>query len=458
MTRIRSTVSGITVLTLLAVACGVTGNTDAPAPADNPNTQGLGHELFLREWVPGDPRSHGGDGLGPLYNATSCVACHNMGAPGGAGPASKNVDIVTLLGGPVCAEDSKLDEFHPGFRTSSSVLLHRFGTNPEYNFWRLRRTGGVELADMAEQGGTAELEGVRELMGLKPDAKAKKAFSGSGPPPRGASRVKGTVLLSSIAALTQRNPPPLFGTGLIDAIPVEVLREVILHADAEIQGRLNLLKDGRVGRFGWKAQTASLKDFVESACAMELGLEVPTHHQARPPLDFSKKEIGLDLTQDECNALTAFVAGLPAPVERGTVAAGEERPDLAAGRALFARVGCTGCHLPRLGTVDGIYSDLLLHDMGSDLADSGSYLGAIKSPSVDGIRGQEWRTPPLWGFRDSGPYLHDGRAETLEEAVAMHGGQGKASAAKFFELKLRERLQVQTFLNSLVAPPAGPEH
>jgi CxxC motif-containing protein (DUF1111 family) len=209
------------------------------------------------------------------------------------------------------------------------------------------------------------------------------------------------------------------------------------------------LKDGRVGRFGWKAQTASLKDFVESACAMELGLEVPTQHQARPPLDFSKKEQGLDLTQDECDALTAFVAGLPAPVERRVPAGG---PDLAAGRELFARVGCAACHLPKLGAVEGLYSDLLLHDMGADLADSGSYNGSIESSSAGGARSQEWRTPPLWGFRDSGPYLHDGRAETLEEAVALHGGQGERSARRFFELKPRERLQVQAFLNSLSVP------
>src|SRR3954454_1769281 len=85
-----------------------------------------GRELFLREWVPGDPRSHGGDGLGPLYNETSCVACHNLGAPGGAGPASKNVDIVTLVRGRAGPDPTQLDEYHPGFRTSPSVLLHRF--------------------------------------------------------------------------------------------------------------------------------------------------------------------------------------------------------------------------------------------------------------------------------------------------------------------------------------------
>ena len=76
-----------------------------------------------------------------------------------------------------------------------------------------------------------------------------------------------------------------------------------------------------------------------------------------------------------------------------------------------------------------------------------------RSAHPQGATRQEWRTPPLWGFRDSGPYLHDGRAQTLEQAVAMHGGQGAPSAQKFFELSPRERLQVEAFLKSLVAPP-----
>ena len=131
--------------------------------------------------------------------------------------------------------------------------------------------------------------------------------------------MKGQFLFGTVATLTRRNPPPLFGAGLIDSVPIEALREASAHRDAEfpeVHGRLNWLKDGRVGRFGWKSQTPSLKEFVESACAMELGLEVPTQHQAKPPLDFMKKENGLDLTQDECDALTAFVASIPAPIER----------------------------------------------------------------------------------------------------------------------------------------------
>jgi CxxC motif-containing protein (DUF1111 family) len=405
--------------------------------------------------MPGDARSHGGDGLGPLYNETSCVACHNLGAPGGGGPTSKNVEIVTLNRRTPKTAEGEFDEYHPGFRNASSVLLHRFGTDPEYKAWRLRRMAGVELADMAGQGGAAEQEQVREILGLKPDSRAR-AFAAPRGPARGATRIKGPVSLSfgSVATLTQRNPPSLFGAGLIDSIPIEVLQAAAARPDRafpETRGRLNTMKDGQVGRFGWKAQTPSLKDFVESACAMELGLEVPTQHQAKPPLDFSKKENGLDLTQEECNALTAFVAGLPAPIERRGDG-DEERPEVVSGRALFARVGCAACHLPKLGAVMGIYSDLLLHDMGRDVADAGSYYGVIEPSSADSVKSQEWRTPPLWGFRDSGPYLHDGRADTLEEAVALHAGQAQRSAQKYFELKPAERLQLQAFLNTLAAP------
>ncbi len=95
----------------------------------------LGEALFAREWVPNDPLSHGGDGLGPVYNETSCMACHGLGAPGGAGPDSKNVALLSaapFTSTPTVAPD----QVHPGFRGARSTVLHRFGTDPEYASWR----------------------------------------------------------------------------------------------------------------------------------------------------------------------------------------------------------------------------------------------------------------------------------------------------------------------------------
>src|SRR5262249_19799717 len=171
---------------------------------------------------------------------------------------------------------------------------------------------------------------------------------------------------------SRRNTPALFGAGLIDAIPDSVLeaaerrRYPVFPA---IGGRLSRLSDGRIGRFGWKAQTASLRDFVLTACSVELGLEVPEHHQSDDPSEArqhpAKKTAAaapLDLIADECDALVAYVASLPQPVATNPRSPGEEI-DVLKGGAAFKQVGCAACHTPKLGDVEGLYSDLLLHDM-----------------------------------------------------------------------------------------------
>jgi hypothetical protein len=253
--------------------------------------------------------------------------------------------------------------------------------------------------------------------------------------------------------VSQRNTPALFGAGRIDAISSDVLDEVIAHQAAGVRGRISRTPEGRVGRFGWKAQIASLGEFIRAACASELGLEVPGHSQAVSPLAPSEKAKGLDMTDAECDDLVAYLRDLPAPVAidpaglQGTAGIRE-------GRRLFTDVGCADCHVPTLGTVRGIFSDLLLHDMGPSLSDSGSYYGGQGPISPGDPRPQEWRTPPLWGYRDSGPYLHDGRANDLEEAVALHAGQALASTRRFFHLTAQDRFHVETFLKSLVAPSA----
>ena len=115
---------------------------------------------------------------------------------------------------------------------------------------------------------------------------------------------------------SERNPPGLFGVGMIDAISDEALLAVekaTFSENPKIKGRVNRLKDGRLGRFGWKAETPDLREFVLSACANELGLEVPGHHQAASPLDPESAAKGLDLTQKDCDALVAYVRSLPAP-------------------------------------------------------------------------------------------------------------------------------------------------
>jgi CxxC motif-containing protein (DUF1111 family) len=313
------------------------------------------------------------------------------------------------------------------------------------------------------------------------------------------SREVGAANIELIAS--QRNTPSLFGVGLIDGISDRVLEEVAAsqaramrkggseegeskipcpisgEIPLPVSGRVARLRDGRVGRFGWKAQTASLREFTLQACAIELGLEVPGFPQTPAPWKAGYKAPRLDLSAEQCDALISFVAALPPPSRKPPETA-QHAAEISAGQKLFTRAGCAVCHQPKLGDVDGIYSDLLLHDMGQTLSgDGGSYGGSSvpgKGPSdgVDplpmivggeeeprekrtpkfGAAAREWRTPPLWGLRDSAPYLHDGRAFTVSAAIAFHDGEGAESAQQFFRLSLRERQQVELFLQSLGVP------
>lgn len=537
-----------------------------------------GGELFNREWLPKDARARGGDGLGPVFNDSSCVACHNQGGSGGGGPTSKNVDVISVFanpqpvmqsgpatlpeamframfggfGGPnqavqttvevskpaqVASKDSSKDsskelarqqkaalaKIHPGFVTARSVVLHKASTDPAYETLRAQMRGEVHFvsdqADTLAIVADANIEGVEsvevDFSGDEPQAKVAVVKT-----KEGSAEVQPDALIDAASAQqtlhrhrnaiqqfrsptqgtqahidnflfvgSQRNPTALFGVGLIDSIPESVIKENAgkKHKDfPEVQGRVAKLKDGRIGRFGWKNQTATLYDFAMTACAVELGLDVPGHPQAGAPHKPDYQSPGHDMNKAECDALVDFLKKLPAP-KQAAPANKQQAEYLAAGEAKFTAVGCATCHTKDMGDAKEIYSDLLLHDMGQDLGDSGSYgifipnspeeggeepipsLGqqqvavfgmsgtSVQSKAerekIIGATRQEWRTPPLWGVRDSGPYLHDGRADSLEQAIALHGGEAARSAQKFFELSTVERLQVMAFLKSLGAPP-----
>src|SRR5262249_44933984 len=167
---------------------------------------------------------------------------------------------------------------------------------------------------------------------------------------------------------------------------------------------------------------------------------------------------GDDLTADQCRALVTYVASLPAPARSEPV----DRKDAERfrhGEKIFESCGCSACHVRDVGEVSGIYSDLLLHDMGSGLEESipsssAAYYGVPTAGSLadSSLKPGEWKTPPLWGLRDSAPYLHDGRAHTLVEAITAHGGQAEASVNKFKSLEYLSRSHLLDFLNSLVSP------
>lgn len=462
---------------------------DKPAPVNDKEQVDPGKELFTREWVANDRRSHAGDGLGPVYNAQSCAACHRLGGIGGAGNNETNVSLVTAFVGavddgptlvtgiflperPLSLEEARkkvvvgkpdrkveleipsqgeLAKIHPALRTQTSFPLHRFGVGPKFAQWK----------ESIFPKGKTETERL-----FKQDSNRRHIIS------IGSSKL---TLIES-----KRNTPPLFGAGLIDAIPDKVLDDVAaeqanaagdapqpsdlrrFNDEMPVRGRVARLKDGHVGRFGWKASVASLREFTLQACSSELGLEVPGFARAAPPWKSDYKAPGIDLTREQCDTLTRFVASLPRPSVRPADSP-EQAGAIERGRQLFTSVGCAVCHRPKLGDVDGIYSDLLLHNMGHELSDSGSYTvlepeiaSKDKSKQPRAANELEWRTPPLWGLRDSAPYLHDGRAATVADAVALHGGEGLTAARAYKGLSEKEREQVGLFLQTLVAPQTAP--
>jgi CxxC motif-containing protein (DUF1111 family) len=432
----------------------------------------LGRLLFEHNWIENDPLSPYGDGVGPVHNADSCVACHNLGGSGGAGAAEHNVDLLTLAPGKREASTSQKltalqtragrvhPAFSPGRNAVATIVLHHFGTDPEYERWRLGILGFKLPQDLRSERAAA----------VRRDAAEKLAGE---PPVANLPRKAGVSF-----QLSHRNTPSLFGSGLIDSIADETLLDMAktqAERSRDTAGRVARTADGSIGRFGWRGRVGTLREFVLSACAMELGLENPAHRQARSPLDPKALTLeGDDLTTAQCDSLVAYVASLPAPLKLKPDSR-QQAERVGRGEKLFESCGCLACHVRDVGEVRGIYGDLLLHDLGSALADpvpalseqekgtelqpsGGSAYGGGRVESLADVSPQhrEWKTPPLWGVRDSAPYLHDGRARTLVEAIRAHGGQAEASANKFRGLDYLSRSYVLDFLNSLGQPAEEP--
>ena len=269
--------------------------------------------------------------------------------------------------------------------------------------------------------------------------------------------------------VTTRTGPAVFGRGYLEAIADEEIERVEAEQaqrDDGISGRIHRVRfqsadnpdarfhghragdDGLVGRFGLKARIATLDDFAADAFQGDMGLTSPMRPEepANPEGLEDDALPGLDLSLDAVNLAADYVRLLAIPRR--------EKPD-AAGVRLFAEARCDVCHVPSLRTradypveplagIDApVYTDLLLHDMGSDLADG--------LPDGDAT-GSEWRTAPLLGIRHLRSYLHDGRARTVEEAILLHEGPGSEandSIDRFRRLRDDDRAALVRFVESL---------
>jgi len=436
-----------------------------------------GDDEDLNKSVPTDPAPHTGtdpvDGHGPM--ATGVFA-----------PQGEPVPYATT---------TQVDTFYRGLE----VGTHRFGLDeglgPAFNL-----TFCLGCHEKPTMGGSAGLYRNFFLTEGRSSDGAPIATFNAGQPVGGVVRMyyygdkypARPQLDDKAVVVAKRNPIPIFGTGLIAGLDEEVIlaNEDPDDADGDgISGRANY-REGFLGRFGVKAQTESIEGFIRGPLFNHLGVTTD------PLTDAQRAELPIDSSSGEATAATetalmrltrtlspfaqATAPNGPLtdwcvdPEDPENVASGacDDVPDpemptadlfdlvsfsmlLAPpepeaptamsmrGEARFDEAGCDGCHVPRLQHEKGplpIYSDLLLHDMGPELYDG---LGPGQST------GSEFRTQPLWGIASTGPYLHDGRASTIEEAILWHGGEGQAARDRFDGMSRSDRDDLIEFLASL---------
>ena len=393
-----------------------------------------GRELFMHEWSVDDPLA-AGDGLGPVFNERSCVACHFQGGVGGSGPRAATVNTFEIV-----------DPERP--RQLISGVVHKEATSEAHR------------EDFGQ---------VRERFGVANVVERHRIDSVCGGP-RTVTVTKTNPIIPHVV-----DSPALFGLAVIESISDWTLvsgnaakqlsdTAAAFRGDFRRGGRgVYRMVDGDVGRFGWKGQFADVESFVASACAMELGLGNSRVAQPLPGEHRGDRDATPDMTDEQLDALVAFVRSLPRPVQV-LPADASERAEVVHGEAVFEEVGCAECHIRQLGDVDRIYTDFKLYELGTELSgggdDGGFGYGFGSSTRTETLfdwpahlpHADDWQTPPLWGVAVSGPYLHDGSAATLEAAINRHGGDARESRKSFRGRSVADRRALVRFLESLKAP------
>ncbi|KEY89469.1 thiol oxidoreductase [Pseudomonas capeferrum] len=394
-----------------------------------------GRSLFRQAWVVAPSRDEAVDGLGPLYNRVSCIACHPKNGRGQA-PAQGQPMRSMLLRLSLPGHDAQGGpKPHPvyGDQLNELGVPGVPGEGRAHVYWQEH---AVQLGD----GETVMLR--------KPKVELRELAYGP----------MDAVLTSA------RVGPPVFGLGLLEAIDESTLRAMASEAKPDgVTGHVNAVwsverQRAEAGRFGLKANQPDLRQQIAHAMLGDLGITstlAPEQNCTPAQQTCAHAAQGGD---PELNALQLgdlhfYLAHLAAPARRQ-----QTEPAVMQGEKLFSAIGCTACHRPALVTGKhplypaltqqhiAPYTDLLLHDMGPGLADGREdYLA----------NGRQWRTAALWGLglseriTPSSGYLHDGRARTLEEAIVWHGGEAETARQRYVALGAQARQAIRAFLQSL---------
>ncbi|KQV10549.1 thiol oxidoreductase [Rhizobium sp. Root1203] len=426
----------------------------ATIPFDEEQPFRLGNALFKKLWVSAPSSTQASDGLGPLFNARSCMSCHvndGRGKPPEGGASATSMFL--RLSRAATTSDEK--------RAVAAAEIVNF-PDPVY---------GHQLQDLAIPGLASE--GKMAIRYTEQPVALGDGETISLRRPTYAVTNLGYGPLDATTTISARVAPAMIGLGLIEAIPEA---DILAHADPAdangdgISGKAAIVRDHRtgkiaLGRFGWKAQNATVRDQSADAFSNDIGISTPDRPDAHGDCTTAEarclklptgvqKRLGNEEAPDPIlDLVTFYSANLAVPARRKA-----SFPETLKGKQVFYETGCVSCHMPKFVTRrDSLdkaqsfqliwpYSDFLLHDMGDGLAD-GQQVGLAS--------GREWRTPPLWGIgltqTVSGHsfFLHDGRARNLTEAILWHGGEAQTTRDAFAALPRNDRQALITFLESL---------
>lgn len=392
-----------------------------------------GDALFNQRFVTNPAPLFGG--LGPAFNQASCITCHvrdgRSQVPSSATDFSSGLLMRLSMPGADALTGAPLAVSGFGNQLQSKAVI---GSQAEGNINIAYVDREIEYAD----GSTVMLRQPVYTI------------------------VNSYIPVPANALLSPRMAPPVFGLGLLEAISES---DILAHADESdangdgISGRANYVWDitnqqTRLGRFGWKANQPDLNQQTAAAYWGDMGLTSSyfTSENCHGQTNCASFDTTINISNEEVQTTSFYVKTLGVPGVRDL-----NREDVQKGRNVFYELGCNGCHQPRFTTgnyaitelsnqVIYPYTDLLLHDMGSELADGRPDFLAT---------GNEWRTPPLWGIgltqtvNPNAGFMHDGRARTLEEAILWHGGEAETSREGFKKLTKNEREKLILFLESL---------
>lgn len=399
----------------------------------------IGNAFFNSAWIVAPATANARDGLGPLFNARSCDQCHandGRGAPP-MEPGERPVALVIQFG------SSK-----PGPHGEPSPDPHYGGNlNP------------FAIGDIPPEG-TVRIE-YREIKGTFADGEPYTLLE-----PIYHFEELAYGELAPDTTFSPRVAPSVFGIGLLEAIPEEQILERADPDDRDddgISGRPNRVWDLKrkqvvLGRFGWKANQPDVAHQTAAAFSSEIGMTTTL----RPEQNCTNIQIACieapdggdpEISDEIFDRIVQYQRMLAVPARRNL-----DDPSVKQGAKLFASAGCAACHRPtfKTGTVPDApwlsnqvihpFTDMLLHDMGPELADGRDDFLAT---------GNEWRTPPLWGMglqravNGHTRYLHDGRARNASEAILWHGGEGQAARDAYLRMTRAEREALLKFLDSL---------